>query len=118
MSSPPIRAVCAEAPEFAAVVGLVETAPLDLLPELVGRLAQAQALAALRLASGARQEPTGRGEALLTVEEVAALLRVSEANVYSRAKTDLRASAVDVGPGQLRFDARRISRFVESRRRA
>lgn len=43
---------------------------------------------------------------------------ISEASVYARAKTDPRAAAVDVGPGQLRFDGGKLDRFIEARRRA
>jgi hypothetical protein len=35
----------------------------------------------------------------------------------TRAKTDLKAAAVDVGPGQLRFGSGKVERFIEARRR-
>ncbi len=116
MNSKPLLDAGDDPPGFAAVIALAEQTPVEALPELVGRLAQAQALAALRLATATRQ--TERVEnSLLTVEEVAGLLRISEANVYARAKTDLRGAAVDVGAGQLRFDRARVHRFIDARRR-
>ncbi len=80
-------------------------------------LARAQAIATLRYSrAGARAERTEDG--LLTVEQVAAHLGgISEAQVYRLAKTGLRAAAVDVGEGTLRFDPVRLDRFIEARRR-
>ena len=104
--------------EFTDVVALAEQTPLSALLELIGRLAHAQAVATLRLTSAGCQQPSAGVRPLLTVVEVAARLRVSEANVYARAKTDLRSATVELGPGQLRFDSERLSRFVETRRRA
>jgi len=103
---------------FAAVETLAAELPLEEIPDLVGQLARAQAVTALRLSQAASGSKTEPDRPLLTVEELAAKLRISEQNVYARAKTDLRSAAVDVGSGQLRFDADRINRFVEARRRS
>jgi Helix-turn-helix domain len=101
----------------ADVIALAEQIPLEELPEFVGALAQAQSLATLRLMGQGSQANPPASASLLTAEEVATALRISEANVYARAKTDLKAAAVDVGPGQLRFDRDSIGRFINARRR-
>ncbi len=99
------------------VISLAEQIPLEELPEFVGVLAHAQSLATLRLMGQGGQTNPPASASLLTAEEVATALRISEANVYARAKTDLKAAAVDVGPGQLRFDRDSIDRFINARRR-
>jgi len=54
---------------------------------------------------------------LLTSEQVAEILGVSVEQVYRLAKGQLRAAAVEVGEGTLRFDVGRVERFIEARRR-
>jgi hypothetical protein len=107
------------AKEILAGVGvLLEELPPAELEEFVGELARAQAIASLRVLRAPLSRPSDPAPRLLTVEDVAAMFRISEANVYARAKTDLRVAAVDVGPGQLRFDAGKLERFIEARRRS
>lgn len=104
-------------PRLASVLSMAQEMPVEALPALIGRLAEAQALAALRLGSAGRQEPPPAVETLMTAEEVAAMLRISLANVYARARRDLRPAAVEIGPGQLRFDRESLRRLVNARRR-
>jgi len=114
--SPDLSARKAEV--YAALVALAEELPLEDLPELTGELARTQAIASLRYSNSRSREKRAEG-GLLTVEQVAARLGgISEAQVYRLAKTGLRAAAVDVGEGTLRFDPARIDKFIEARRRA
>jgi hypothetical protein len=86
------------------------------LPEFLAEVERAKWTARLRIAA-ARPPATGWREPLLTAEQVAGRLQVSEAQVYRLAKTALRSAAVEVGPGTLRFDPDRLARFIGSRRR-
>jgi hypothetical protein len=84
------------------------------LPEFLAELERAKWTARLRVAA-VRQPATGGREPLLTAEQVAARLQVSEAQVYRLAKAALRSAAVEVGPGTLRFDPDRLARFIEAK---
>ena len=99
---------------IAEVGRLAAELPLDELPELFAGLERSRWIAQLRVGSRAAL-PSPQRRRLLTVAEVAELLRISETNVYQRAKTDLRSAALNVGPGQLRFDADRVDRFLAAR---
>lgn len=104
------------APAVAEILRLAAELPLEDLPELFAGLERARWVAQLRVGGGtAGQAITVRP--LLTADQVGERLGISEPNVYRRAKTDLRHAAVEVGPGQLRFDADAIERFIEARRR-
>jgi predicted DNA-binding transcriptional regulator AlpA len=97
---------------------LASEIPLEQAHVLAAALADADVVLRLRIAGRASQAvdaaPPG---GLLTAEDVAARLSVSKANVYRRAKTDLRQAAREIGPGQVRFDPAEVERFIRSRRR-
>jgi hypothetical protein len=86
------------------------------LPEFLAEVELAKWTVLLRIAL-IRQPATGARESLLTAEQVAGRLRVSEAQVYRLAKAGLRSAAVEIGEGTLRFDPDRLARFIDSRRR-
>jgi predicted DNA-binding transcriptional regulator AlpA len=88
----------------------------DELPVLLGSLEEAKQRLELRVHQAAAG-PTTAGNRLLTVQEVAEALQVSEQQVYRWAKTLLKPAAVDLGPGTLRFEPTRVRRIIESRRR-
>jgi len=87
------------------------------LPDFLGGLERARWVARVRLVAAPSERLSGH-EPLLTVEQLAAWLGVSESQVYRMAKTTLRPAAVDVGGGTLRFDPGQVKRFLEARRRA
>jgi predicted DNA-binding transcriptional regulator AlpA len=86
------------------------------LPEFLAELERAKWTAKLRIATAA-SPAAERREPLLTVEQVAGRVQVSEAQVYRLAKTALLSAAVEIGEGTLRFDPDRLARFIDSRRR-
>jgi hypothetical protein len=96
-----------------AVVGAFDR---EALPEVFAGLERLRRQAELRLAVVPPPGNTGL-RALLTAKDVATLLQVSPTEVYRLAKVELRAAAIDVGEGTLRFDPRRVDRFLEARRR-
>jgi len=86
------------------------------LPDLFAGIERVRWMSQRRI-SAAPPAPS-RPAALLTADQVATRLGgVSRAQVYRLAKTALRSAVVDVGEGTLRFDADRLARFIESRRR-
>jgi phytoene/squalene synthetase len=101
---------------YAALRDLADVVSAADLPEFLAEIEQAKWTAQLRVAA-VRPPATGEREPLLTAEQVAARLQVSEAQVYRLAKTALRSAAVEVGPGTLRFHPDRLARFIEARRR-
>jgi len=91
--------------------------PVESLPDLFAGLERVRWTATLRLrASPAVAEPPVR-RGLITVEQAAEYLAISRSDVYRRSKTDLRPAAVEMGPGQLRFDPEALDRIVRARRR-
>jgi predicted DNA-binding transcriptional regulator AlpA len=97
---------------------LAEQIPLEQAHVLAAALADADVVLRLRISGRAAQEvPPAPPSGLLTADVVASRLSISRANVYRRAKGDLRHAVVEVGPGQVRFDAAEIERFIRSRRR-
>ncbi len=86
------------------------------LPEFLADVERAKWTVQLRLAT-VSPPATAEREPLLTAEQAAGRLQVSEGLVYRLAKTALRSAAVEVGPGTLRFDPDRLARFIEGRRR-
>lgn len=105
----------ARAAVYAGLLRLAEEIPAGDLPAFFAALEHARWIAQLRL-----QAPSTPSDSrpLLTVEETARLLGgISEAQVYRMAKGALRAAAVEVGEGTLRFDPERVERFIEARRR-
>jgi hypothetical protein len=101
---------------YAALRDLAAEVSAGDLPEFLAEVERAKWTARLRIAA-VRLPATGGREPLLTVEQVAGRLQVSEAQVYRLAKTALRSAAVEIGPGTLRFDPDRLARFIDSRRR-
>jgi hypothetical protein len=85
------------------------------LPEFLAELERAKWTAALRFVMA--KSPAEGPNPLLTVEQVAGRLRVSEAQVYRLAKTTLRSAVVEVGERTLRFAPDRLARFIDSKRR-
>lgn len=103
---------------------LVRDLPVESLPDLAGDLERVSWKAKLRIqvVQVAPQAAPGPSRAaqeggLLTAQDVAMRLSISASSVYRMAKAELAAVAVQVGPGQLRFDAARLERFLSSRRR-
>lgn len=107
----------AAAIEQAARAGALEDLPA-IAALMAGAAARVDRDISLRLAAAARTVPAAILRPLLTVPDVSRLLRISPGEVYRRAKTDLKPATVDVGPGQLRFDAGKVERFIEARRRS
>jgi uncharacterized protein with von Willebrand factor type A (vWA) domain len=101
---------------YAALRDLADDVSAGELPEFLAEIERARWTAKLRIAAAA-SPAAERREPLLTAEEVAGRLQVSEAQVYRLAKTALRSAAVEVGVGTLRFDPDRLARFIDSRRR-
>ncbi len=97
---------------------LVAELPTGSLPELFAGLERVRWTAKLRL-----QAPPPAGEpslrrGLMTAEQAAEYLAISRSDVYRRSKRDLRSAAVEMGPGQLRFDPEALDRIVRARRRS
>jgi hypothetical protein len=101
---------------YAALRDLAAEVSAGELPEFLAEVERARWTAQLRVGA-VRPLATGGRESLLTAEQVADWLQVSEAQVYRLAKTALRSAAVEFGPGTLRFDSARLARFIEGRRR-
>jgi predicted DNA-binding transcriptional regulator AlpA len=101
---------------YAALRNLAAEMSAGDLPEFLAEIERAKWSALLRI-EAVRPPAAGRREPLLTAEQVAGRLQVSEAQVYRLAKTALRPAAVEIGPGTLRFDPDRLARFIEARRR-
>lgn len=100
---------------YAGLLRLADEIPVEDLPGFFAELERARWTAQLRLQAPATQSGP---RPLLSVEETARLLGgISEAQVYRMAKGALRAAAVEVGEGTLRFDPERVGRFIEARRR-
>lgn len=113
--APPLLAELAE--HTAAIERAAADCRREDLPNLLGWAARLRGILALRLEERG-QTPSaaaGRPEGLLTVPEVAKLLRISEGKVYTRAKGDLKPAAVELGPGTLRFSPERIRQFIDAR---
>ncbi len=93
---------------------IVEECPPDALPDLLGELARAQALAQVRL-----QPPTTNGPRppevgeYLTADELAAKLRVRPKWCYEHAD-DL--GAVRLSTGCVRFPVRAVMRLIQARK--
>lgn len=106
---------------LAALEGIAAEIPIEALPGFFAGLELARWRARLRVLEGEREASgaaaTAAPPALLRAEQVAGRLNISKADVYRRAKSDLRSTVVDVGPGQVRFDPAQLDRFIRSRRR-
>jgi predicted DNA-binding transcriptional regulator AlpA len=104
---------------LATIEQAVQECSLPELPELVSQVAATAArvacLTTLRLAGSTADKTPAQPERLLTAAEVADVLRISESELYRRAKTDLKSASVVLGPGSLRFDPERVRRFIRSR---
>lgn len=101
---------------MAEVDALAAELPRERLPDLFGGLERVRRVAELRLIgekSGPQPNP-----GLLDVADVAGMLKITKQTVYRWAKTTLRFGVVDAGEGTLRFDPRKIQKFIESRRRS
>jgi helix-turn-helix protein len=92
--------------------------PTGSLPDLFAGLERVRWAARLRLqAPSAASEPPPRRE-LMTADQAAEYLAISRSDVYRRSRTDLRSTAVQMGPGQLRFEPEALDRIIRARRRS
>jgi predicted DNA-binding transcriptional regulator AlpA len=120
MSTPkPVRAVPAAegriGESLATIERAIQASPLEELPSLAAALAGLSARIALRLTGNPACRPLAEPQKLLSAAEVAEVLRISEGEVYRRSRSDLKPSAVVLGPGTLRFDPARLQKFIRSR---
>jgi hypothetical protein len=96
--------------------GLVENASTDILPDLVGELARAQALVTARLltpdpTANGRKTPPQIGQ-YLTADELAAKLKVKPKWCYEHSDE---LGAAKLSNGCVRFPARAVMRFIQAR---
>jgi hypothetical protein len=111
----PGRATSETAAVYADLLRLAGEIAVEEIPGFFAELERAGWTARLRLQAPAALSGS---RPLLTVEETARLLGgISEAQVYRMAKGALRSAAINVGEGTLRFDAERMDRFIDARRR-
>ena len=95
---------------------IVEKCPPDALPDLVGELARAQAVATLRLhengASSAPANPVRSLDRYLTAEELANRLNLSPKWCYDHADE---LGAVRLSGRAVRFPEMAVSRYIAAR---
>lgn len=108
------------AESFASLERVARECSVEDLPELAGQVAgwaaRVDRLISFRIAVAGRSAAADAAlEPLLTVPEVAKLLRISEGEVYRRAKTDLKPSTTELGPGSLRWSPERLRQFIDAR---
>jgi predicted DNA-binding transcriptional regulator AlpA len=117
----PQELIAALAAHTSAIEQAARDSALEDLPAIAALMAGAAARVerdiSLRIAVAVRSAPAALLRPLLTVPEVARLLRISPGEVYRRAKEKegLKPATVDVGPGGLRFDPRELEKLIRSR---